>query len=152
MSRRHIRFAIAALLAALLLAGLSAGALAAEGGEDGGEPGETVTEPDPSPTSEPDPTPTPTPDPTPTPTPSVPPASEPPIITGDLPGTLAIPAGSSFTLSVTAVGDNLQYQWYKDGNQLPGQTGASLQVTGAEFAHAGRYFCYIQNSGDRDEP
>ncbi len=143
MRNRIVRYTVAALLAALLLAGLSAGALAAEAGGDGEGPIETSAEPDPTPTSEPEPTPTPTP--------TVPPASEPPTITADLPGTLAVPVGGSFTLSVTAVGDDLQYQWYKDGSQLPGQTGASLQVTGAELAHAGRYFCYVQNSAGATE-
>ena len=152
MSKKHLRYTIALLLAAAMLLGLGVTAVAAEGGGDP-EPGITT-----EPTGEPTPTPTPEPAPettpettaeaTPTPTPvvTVPPATAAPVITADLPGTIAVLEGMSFDLSVGASGDNLQYQWYKDGSPLSGQTGPSYRVTGAGAANAGRYYCYVQNS------
>ena len=145
MSKKPVQYMIALLLAALLLSGFSVTVMAAEAGGE-------ITEPTPEPTAEPtaeptpEPTPQPTAEPTPTPAPTVPPAAAAPVITADLPGSVAVPVGESFALSVGATGDNLSYQWYKDGEPLVGHSGPTLQVNGASATHSGRYYCYVQNS------
>lgn len=47
--------------------------------------------------------------------------------------------GDSISLSVTALGTGLQYQWSLDGAVLEGATNASLQVTNFSSANAGIY-------------
>ncbi len=48
--------------------------------------------------------------------------------------------GNVKVLSVTAVGKNLTYQWYKDNSAISGSTSASCQTTGV-----GEYFVEIAN-------
>ena len=138
MNRKPFRYMIALLLASVLLAGLAVTAAATEGGEDpapGQEPtGETTPDPSGEPTADP------TPDPTPIP------AAEPPRITADLPGTLGVPTGGTITLTVRASGEGLAYQWFKDGQILPEYTGDTVQVSNAQPANAGLYYCFVHNA------
>ncbi|MBI5693427.1 MAG: S8 family serine peptidase [Verrucomicrobia bacterium] len=55
--------------------------------------------------------------------------------------------GLPFSLAVTATGNgNLTYQWYKDGEALPGATGAAYAIPAAAFASAGTYTVRITSS------
>jgi hypothetical protein len=53
--------------------------------------------------------------------------------------------GESFTLGVDAVGDNLKYVWYKDGEQTVYQT-PQIQITNASPARSGNYIVVISGS------
>jgi uncharacterized delta-60 repeat protein len=55
-------------------------------------------------------------------------------------------AGTQVTFTVTAVGDpTLQYQWRKNGLNLPGQTFGSLSVPNAQDANEGAYSVVVSN-------
>jgi len=70
----------------------------------------------------------------------------PPVITSS-PSNETLNAGSSFTLTVTATGPNLTYQWYLNGDKISGATGASYTVSGAQPSDAGGYLVVVTNSG-----
>lgn len=53
----------------------------------------------------------------------------------------------NLTLSVTASGDGLTYQWQKDGVDIAGATSASYAITNAQAATAGTYRCVMTNPG-----
>lgn len=74
-----------------------------------------------------------------------------------LPNTIVGPStvcrGTDFTLTASATGDNLSYQWYKDGVALVdgnGFTGTNTDVLTVNYTGAswGRYKCLISNSCD----
>jgi hypothetical protein len=55
-----------------------------------------------------------------------------------------IEEGGSVTLSVFATGlGNLSYQWFKDGNPLPGEDSDILEITNATLADTGTYFVEV---------
>jgi hypothetical protein len=54
--------------------------------------------------------------------------------------------GNGFTLSVTATGTALTYQWRKGGATIAGATASSLAVSGAADADAGSYDVVLTNS------
>lgn len=56
-----------------------------------------------------------------------------------------IATGQTTTLSVTASGGALSYQWNKDGRPIPGATGVSLVIPNATAADAGSYSVTITN-------
>jgi hypothetical protein len=57
------------------------------------------------------------------------------------------PYGSSTTLSVTASGSGpFSYQWFFNGNLIPGATGSSLSLTGLQFTNAGLYSVTVSNA------
>lgn len=58
----------------------------------------------------------------------------------------SVTTGSSFTLSVTAGGNDLAYQWYKDGTSLSGATSSSYGVTAAAADNAGTYYVAVTNA------
>lgn len=64
----------------------------------------------------------------------------------------SVAAGSSLTLSVNAQGaSTLSFQWYKDGNPIPGATGATLTLSNVQNANAGEYHVRISdNIGSTD--
>lgn len=57
-----------------------------------------------------------------------------------------VTAGANVTLTVTATGDSLTYQWRLNGNALPGETASTLKLTGATAAQSGLYSVVIANS------
>jgi gliding motility-associated-like protein len=59
-------------------------------------------------------------------------------ITVGLPENTSICEGRSFTLSVTAIGTNLTYQWYKNGVVEPGKTSSTWILQG-NLSDAGTY-------------
>ncbi|PYK62674.1 MAG: hypothetical protein DME21_05600 [Verrucomicrobia bacterium] len=52
---------------------------------------------------------------------------------------------SSATLSVTATGDNLVYQWAFNGHSIPDGTNASYALTNAGSGNAGSYEVFVSN-------
>lgn len=54
--------------------------------------------------------------------------------------------GGSVTLSVTAVGNNLSYQWRKDGTNIVSANGNTFNIASANLADAGNYNVIV--SGD----
>jgi uncharacterized delta-60 repeat protein len=63
------------------------------------------------------------------------------------PASLTVLGGNNATLSVTATGSALAYQWFWNGNPLGGATNSSLLLTGAQFGQSGTYWVVVSNSG-----
>lgn len=61
------------------------------------------------------------------------------------PATQIASLGGSATFIVTATGTTLNYQWFKDGFALPGATGSSFTVSGAQITDAGAYTVRVYN-------
>ena len=74
------------------------------------------------------------------------PVDPPPVIT-DQPDDTFVPVGSPATLSVTATGNNLFYQWYKNGELIGGANGSTLSFPTAQLSNAGVYTVVTSNSG-----
>lgn len=53
--------------------------------------------------------------------------------------------GNSAVFRITASGDNLTYQWYLNGQALPGQTGTSIYFITQLYHHAARVHCAVTN-------
>jgi hypothetical protein len=61
--------------------------------------------------------------------------------------TSAVCVGSPVSVSVTAEGSDLTYQWLKDGQPLsPAQTTATLSLTSVQISQSGSYSVVISNS------
>lgn len=58
--------------------------------------------------------------------------------------TVALRQSASF--SITASGNGLSYQWFKDGVPLPGQINSTLELTNVGPAHIGHYVARVSNS------
>jgi len=72
-------------------------------------------------------------------------AAEEPIITAQ-PQAATVSRGEGFTLSVTAAGSNLVFQWRKDGVDLPGANDAVYAKSSASGADEGVYNVVVSNS------
>ena len=57
-----------------------------------------------------------------------------------------VQSGSNVTFSVTATGASLSYQWRKNGTAIPGATGSSFTIIGAQAADAGSYTVVVSNA------
>ena len=68
-----------------------------------------------------------------------------PAITLD-PQATSVAIGQAGALTVTATGDSLSYQWYRNGVALPGETAASLSVDAASIYAAGAYQVTVSNT------
>jgi len=55
----------------------------------------------------------------------------------------SITAGTSFTLTVTASGSDLAYQWLKNGTAIDGATAAQYTVAAAAKTDEGQYVCEV---------
>ncbi len=51
--------------------------------------------------------------------------------------------GDDVTFSVSATGDNLTYQWQKDGSDISGSTSSSLTLTNVSSSDEGSYACVV---------
>ncbi|MCH2506591.1 MAG: immunoglobulin domain-containing protein, partial [Dehalococcoidia bacterium] len=71
-------------------------------------------------------------------------ATLPKIMTQPLPQTVSLDGNATF--SVTATGDNLSYQWQKDGANLATATSATYIITGAKSGDTGTYRCVVSNT------
>ena len=54
--------------------------------------------------------------------------------------------GESITLSVTATGPSLTYQWYKDGTALSGEIGSTLTISDFQESNKGDYHVVSTNA------
>ena len=59
----------------------------------------------------------------------------------------SIKAPAPFSLSVTATGDPITYQWYKDGKPIEGAIFATYSVDLSTVADSGAYYCEVMNFG-----
>lgn len=71
--------------------------------------------------------------------------NSPPAISGQ-PTSTTVNQGSSFSLSVTATGYSLTYQWYKDDTAIAGASQSVYTKTGASTADSGSYHVVVTNS------
>ena len=71
-------------------------------------------------------------------------ASDPPVILTQPEGN-TLPAGMPFELSLTASGNLLTYQWYKDNNLLAGANANSINFPSLALTNAGTYLCVVTN-------
>ena len=69
---------------------------------------------------------------------------KPVIITHPVENTVCI--GEDHTFTVEAEGDGIEYQWYKDGAQLAGETNADLVLSGIVAADEGNYFVEVSGT------
>ncbi|MFL6337348.1 MAG: pectinesterase family protein [Pyrinomonadaceae bacterium] len=76
---------------------------------------------------------------------SVDPVPPPPAITAQ-PADTNAPVGSATGLSVSATGDGLFYQWFKNGALIPGATQATLGFASAQVADSADYYVVVSNS------
>ncbi len=68
------------------------------------------------------------------------------------PASLATATGSPTTLSVSATGGGLSYQWSFNGTPLAGATGATYTIPSAQPSSAGRYSVTVTNSAGSAAP
>lgn len=69
---------------------------------------------------------------------------EPPSI-GTPPVSQIVSPGTTATFSVTAVGPQLQYLWFFNGNPIPGATNSSLIIPNAQTLNIGNYHVVVAN-------
>jgi hypothetical protein len=69
----------------------------------------------------------------------------PPILVAG-PSSRVVPLGSSWIFTVTAVGENLAYQWRKGGQALPGKTGSSFIFTPVSPQDGGSLDVVVSNA------
>ena len=62
------------------------------------------------------------------------------------PDSLTVCVGTDAVFVVEATGGSLNYQWYKDGNPLPGETNNTLNFTNIDLTHEGNYTVTITNT------
>ncbi|PTY08330.1 hypothetical protein DB347_01735 [Opitutaceae bacterium EW11] len=72
---------------------------------------------------------------------------DPPAVITVQPAGQTVSFGSPVTLSVTATGNALLYQWYKDGSPLQAQTSPTLTFDAVQPSDAGSYVVKITNDG-----
>lgn len=51
---------------------------------------------------------------------------------------------------VTAIGDNLEYQWFFDGNELLGENNSSLAIENISESDEGEYYCLVSGKCGKD--
>ncbi|HEX8369386.1 MAG TPA: pectinesterase family protein [Pyrinomonadaceae bacterium] len=73
------------------------------------------------------------------------PVDPPPMITQPPQDTI-VTVGQPATLSVTATGNNLFYQWFKNANILNGETNSTLQFASAQTGDTANYTVTVTNS------
>lgn len=62
------------------------------------------------------------------------------------PNNLDICPGTNGTISVTATGLNLVYQWFKDGKAVPGGFNSTLTFNNYDYTMNGQYYCQIASN------
>lgn len=72
--------------------------------------------------------------------------SDPTVITQQPPASTDVQVGLPFTLTITATGTGtIQYQWFKDGNQIAGEVTPDFTVAAAALTDAGKYWCRVRS-------
>lgn len=59
------------------------------------------------------------------------------------PADIAACPGSNVDLTIVAVGNNLAYQWYKNGAALPAETRATMTLAKYTYDMNGKYYCVV---------
>lgn len=72
-----------------------------------------------------------------------------PQITNQPGDTVRVCLGETLTLSTTATGPSLTYQWYRNGTPIAGADGASYVVANVTPAVDGLYWCEVRTDGGR---
>lgn len=67
------------------------------------------------------------------------------VVISSQPEGTTICVGGDYQMSVSVSGSNLGYQWRRNGNNLSGQTSATLSLTNIQEADTGSYDCLIQS-------
>lgn len=62
------------------------------------------------------------------------------------PTDLDICPGTAGSISVTATGQALVYQWFKDGQPVPNGFGATLNFPSYDYASNGQYYCIVRSN------
>ena len=57
-----------------------------------------------------------------------------------------VPIGSSASVGITAIGENLSYQWFKDGVRQISQTNSAINVASFRFTNGGSYSVVVSNA------
>lgn len=70
---------------------------------------------------------------------------DPPVLTGGLLPLLEIALKEDVRLTITAVGDNLRYQWQKDGTNIAGANSATHNLYRMTWSKEGEYRCIVSN-------
>lgn len=109
-----------------------------------------LTGKDPVPPQQPQPSPNPQEPPKqdPTPPPADPPQQDPnedPVQIRTQPRDDVVREGRNAYFRVYARGDNLKYQWYKDGKELAGETDRRLRVDDVTMSEVGEYYVKVYN-------
>lgn len=74
-------------------------------------------------------------------------ASVPAIVVTSPPSSQTVDAGGTINLTVTATGPGmLEYQWYRNGDFIPGATSPALTVSNAKGSDSGTYSVYVKNT------
>lgn len=55
--------------------------------------------------------------------------------------------GEPLELSLRATGTGLTYQWYRNGQPIPGATAPTLRIAEARYDHSGAYTCVVSGVG-----
>lgn len=66
------------------------------------------------------------------------------------PGDRNVPRGGSVSFAVSVVPDNAgmkRYQWYKNGQPVPGATSRTLRLFRVQATHQGNYHCVVTSAG-----
>lgn len=58
---------------------------------------------------------------------------------------ISLPIGSSYSWQIIATGISLQYQWYKNGNTIPGEITDTLSFSSLQVSDAGSYYVRVYN-------
>jgi pectin methylesterase-like acyl-CoA thioesterase len=72
------------------------------------------------------------------------PVDPPPVITAQ-PQDTVVQVGQPASLSVTATGNDLSYQWFKNGNLIDGATGSTLNFASAQTSDTANYTVTVTN-------
>jgi hypothetical protein len=71
--------------------------------------------------------------------------ASPPVITTNPPPVTTVEQNRPFTLSVSAAGTPLFYQWYRNGSEIAGATFANFSVARAALTDSGSYYVRVYN-------
>lgn len=71
---------------------------------------------------------------------------EPPVIDGQPFPAMSLCPGMTLILSCFADGTDLEFQWQKNGVDIPGQTSTYLSIGNVNQSHSGSYRCFVHNA------
>jgi hypothetical protein len=66
------------------------------------------------------------------------------------PDNATITEGQSISFSVAVKGNNVQYQWWKDGVEITNANSATFAISAAKTSQSGKYRCFVWNDWGAD--